>query len=52
MSNTKLMEMAKEITIAKLSTSSPTRTNEDVGKEIAAMYTAIYLGLSEINPDD
>lgn len=49
MSNKELaMQYAKEITIAKLSTTAPTQTNGDMGKNIGNMYEAIYNKIYEI----
>lgn len=42
------MNMAKEIVIAKLSTSAPSQTNAGVGKNIADMYESIYKKIYEI----
>lgn len=42
------MQYAKEITIAKLSQSSPNGSNADVGKLIGDMYEAIYNKIYEI----
>lgn len=36
------MDLAKEITIAKLSNSAPGSSNEESGKQIGNMYEAIY----------
>ncbi len=36
------MQYAKEITIAKLSTSAPSQSNKDTGERIGEMYEAIY----------
>lgn len=42
------MNMAKEIVIAKLSTSAPSHTNADIGENIADMYESIYKKIYEI----
>lgn len=36
------LEIAKEITIAKLSKSAPTHTDQEAGKKIGEMLKAIY----------
>lgn len=36
------LNIAKEITIAKLSSSAPSNTNKNIGVEIAEMFAAIY----------
>lgn len=44
----KAFESAKEIVIAKLSTSSSTSSNKKVGEDIGEMFEAIYNKLSAI----
>ena len=36
------MDLAKEITIAKLSSSAPAQSNEESGTQIGNMYEALY----------
>lgn len=43
-----LMNLTKEIIVAKLSASSPSSSNENVGVLIGDMYQAIYNKLSDI----
>lgn len=43
-----IMDVTKDIVIAKLSASSPNASNEASGKTIADMYRAIYDKVSEI----
>ena len=40
-----LIDVAKELTIAKLSNTAPTHTNAEIGKQIGAMYHEIYNSL-------
>ena len=40
-------DVAKEITIAKLSKSSPNNSNKEVGELIGEMFQAIYLKVLE-----
>ena len=42
------MQYAKEITIAKMSSAAPSQTNGESGKNIGAMYEAIYNKIYEI----
>ncbi|WP_301092486.1 hypothetical protein [Thomasclavelia cocleata] len=41
------LDIAKEITIAKLSKSSPTTTDQKSGEEIGEMFKAIYFKVLE-----
>jgi len=43
---------AKEITVAKLSQSAPSRTNEDVGALIGSTYEAIYRKIYELASEE
>lgn len=47
-----IMNIAKDIVIAKLSASSPDSSNEASGKAIADMYRAIYDKVNEIYFED
>lgn len=46
------MQMAKDIVVAKLSTSAPGRTNDETGDNIARMYESIYNKIYEIASKD
>lgn len=43
-----ILNLAKELTIAKLSQSAPTRTTAETGIEIGEMFKAIYSSVSEV----
>ena len=42
------LETAKEIVIAKLSTSAPNSSNKEAGEHIGEMYEAIYKKVLEV----
>lgn len=46
-----VLMMAKEITIAKLTTSPPKETSKEVGKAIGEMFKAIYNEILSIVED-
>lgn len=46
------VEVAKEITIAKLSAASPNGTSKEVGEAIGEMFMSIYQKIYELGSSD
>jgi hypothetical protein len=46
------VDITKDIVIAKLSNSSPSTTNADVGKHIGQMFEAVYNAVFKICSED